>query len=113
MSQNQYINTILRQLEIKFSRTQGNIWASVGLDYGQEEAGRVGKETGRTVSRDPAGSGWPLGSLCAVTHLWAAVFLDPAGVRPVGDPNCLRSGEQREVERAGCRPGREKPRKQA
>lgn len=46
-----------------------------------------------------------------VPHLRTAVFLDPAGMRPVGDPNSLRSGEQREVEWVGSRPGCEKPRK--
>lgn len=92
-----------------FLSAQGNIWASAGFDYDQEEVGGVRKETGGRSSEVTATSGNRAGTW-AVPHLRVAVFLDPAGVRPVGDPNCLGSGEQREVEWAGSRPGHETPR---
>lgn len=124
LTKSAYISIVFQQLAIKFSRkgycflsAQSNIWVSVGLDYDQEEVGGARKETGwmelrgHRSSGDTAGSVWPPGSSWAVPHLGAAVFLDPAGVRPVGDPNCLGSGEQREVKWAGSRPGRKMPRK--
>lgn len=43
-----------------------------------------------------------------VPYPGVAVFLDPAGMRFVGDPDCL--GEYRKVEWTRSRPGFEKPR---
>ena len=73
----------------------------------ERKLGQQGSEV-TTVSWDRTGSVWSPGTPWGVPHLRAAVFLDPAGMRSVGDPDCLRSGEQREVERAGSRPGCEK-----
>lgn len=41
--------------------------------------------------------------LSAHSFLRAAVFLDAAGMRLVGDPDCLGGGDQREVKWTGGR----------
>lgn len=89
----------------------------LALTLDQEEAGGGRKKDGLTglrghhsilaQDRQCLAPGTPWG----VPHLGAAVFLDAAGMRLIGDPNCLRGGGQGEVKWAGGRPGCEKPRK--
>lgn len=96
---------------VLFLRAQGITWASAGLDCDQGEKSGGRKETGLRVlrgHRSVLGQGWPCPAsrdTPGVPYLRAAVFLDPTGMRPVGDPNSLGSGEHREVRWVGRRPG--------
>lgn len=68
------------------------------------QAGAERKLSGHhSILGQGAGSISPPETPWGVPHLRAAAFLDPVGMRPVGDPNSLRSGEQREVEWVGSR----------
>lgn len=75
-----------------------------GVERGRKEAGlRVLR--GHHSIPGQGSRVWPPGTPWGAPHLGAAAFPDPAGVRPVGDPHSLGSGERREVEWAGSRPG--------